>query len=76
MTDQKPEPFVPSSRQDWAEAFADGIEIARNRREEAEAKAKAAQAANGATTDGGGTGDSGDSKPKPGLAERILGSIR
>lgn len=75
MSEQKPEPFIPASRQDWAEVFADGIDLSRSRREEAEAKAKAASAANGGAQNGG-TGDSGDSKPKPGLAERILGSIR
>lgn len=72
MTDEDPK---AADRQLLAEAFADGMALFQSRREEAEAKAKAAQAANGGSQNGG-TGDSGDTKPKPGLAERILGSIR
>lgn len=73
MTTTPPEPFVPSSKEDWATAFADGIALDRSRREEAEAKAKAAATASGTAT--GGSGDNGDTRPKPTWAERILGSI-
>jgi hypothetical protein len=71
MTATPPEPWVPTSKEDWAEAFALGIQKDRAAREEADAKAKAAaDAAKGAG--GGAAGGSGDSAPKS-WRERLLG---
>jgi hypothetical protein len=69
MPDDKKEPWVPQGPEDWADVFASGIAKDRANREEAEAKAKAAQ---GDGKPEGGDGDTGDSKPKS-WRERLLG---
>lgn len=59
---------MPASRKDWAEVFADGLDLHFARRAEAEAKAKA----EGKKNEGDGTGDT---SPKRSWAERILGGV-
>lgn len=68
MGEEKEEHWVPRTKEDWHEVFAGGIQLDRQRQEEADAKRAEEEAKNKSGEDN----DSDDKRPRT-FAERLLG---